>query len=110
MVFDYLGQNNHKLLVINWRPWTWRKVGSLVQETVKKIIEKHKAIIEKEKNRKFKYQQPMKNAIPKDVLGDENEDEKLLKELEGGGASVQDTECHHTAALSVTTPRQGVSL
>jgi phage replication O-like protein O len=113
LVFDYLGQNNHKLLVINWRPWSWKNVGSLVQETVKKIIDKHKTVIEKEKIRKLKYQQPIKNATQKEiqaVLDDENDDEKLLKELEGGGVSVQDTECHHTAAPSVTTPRQGVSL
>lgn len=72
MVFDYLGHRNFKLLHINWRPWVWENVGSLVAETVMKIIEKHNSIITEEEKRKLKYQQPAE-------LDDETE--KLLREL-----------------------------
>ena len=109
MVFDFLRHDNHKLLVINWRPWIWVNVGSLVQETVMKIIDKHKSVIEKEKNRKLKYQQPKNNAISKQTKVELDDDtKKLLKELEG--ASSRDTKWHHSETPSVTIPRQGVSL
>jgi hypothetical protein len=92
MVFDFLRHDSHQLLVINWRPWIWVNVGSLVQKTVMKIIDKHKAVIEKEKNRKSKYQKPKNNSISEQTKVEMDDDTKqLLKELEDVGASFQDT-------------------
>jgi phage replication O-like protein O len=92
MVFDFLRHDSHQLLVINWRPWIWVNVGSLVQETVVKIVEKHKGVIEKEESRKLKYQEPKNNTISKQMQVElDNDTEKLLKELDDVGASFQDT-------------------
>ena len=59
MVFDYLRHDNHNLLIINWRPWTWRDVGRLVEETAKKIVEKHKEVIEKDERSKTEFKKWM---------------------------------------------------